>query len=170
MAPRFRGESLHKVDGKGRVSIPALFRRVLEAGDPDRPAGDPPGVVIVYGLERQRHLTCYTMEAIAEIDAEIEALPLGSRRRKLLELVFNGKSLPTSVDEGGRLVLPVRLRDKLGLTDAAYFVGAGKSFQIWNPALWEQEIAPAAEAAFDDLPVDFDPLSLLDPATPEPGA
>ena len=31
MARRFRGESHHKVDTKGRVSIPASFRRVLEA-------------------------------------------------------------------------------------------------------------------------------------------
>ncbi|MEP4311011.1 MAG: MraZ, partial [Lentilitoribacter sp.] len=30
MARRFRGESDHKVDTKGRVSIPASFRRVIE--------------------------------------------------------------------------------------------------------------------------------------------
>ncbi|HKK83893.1 MAG TPA: cell division/cell wall cluster transcriptional repressor MraZ, partial [Roseovarius sp.] len=32
---RFRGESHHKVDTKGRVSIPASFRRVLESSDPN---------------------------------------------------------------------------------------------------------------------------------------
>ncbi|MCK4861351.1 MAG: cell division/cell wall cluster transcriptional repressor MraZ, partial [Rhodobacteraceae bacterium] len=32
MARRFRGKSVHKVDAKGRVSIPASFRRVLEEG------------------------------------------------------------------------------------------------------------------------------------------
>ena len=35
MAEAFRGEFNQKVDGKARVSIPAPFRRVLEAGDPD---------------------------------------------------------------------------------------------------------------------------------------
>ena len=34
MSRRFRGESHHKVDAKGRVSIPASFRRVIEASDP----------------------------------------------------------------------------------------------------------------------------------------
>jgi len=48
----FRGESVHKVDSKGRVSIPALFRRVLEAADPDWTDGLQPNVVVVYGGAR----------------------------------------------------------------------------------------------------------------------
>ena len=39
MKGRFRGESVHKVDQKGRVSVPASFRRVIEEGDPDWGAG-----------------------------------------------------------------------------------------------------------------------------------
>ena len=38
MKRRFRGESVNKVDAKGRVSVPAAFRRALEEGDPDSPA------------------------------------------------------------------------------------------------------------------------------------
>ena len=36
---RFRGEAENKVDNKGRVSIPAAFRRILEEGDPDWSSG-----------------------------------------------------------------------------------------------------------------------------------
>ena len=32
---RFRGEAENKVDAKGRISIPAPFRRILEEGAPD---------------------------------------------------------------------------------------------------------------------------------------
>ena len=46
---RFRGEAENKVDSKGRVSIPAPFRRVLEEGDPDWSNGVNPNFVIVYG-------------------------------------------------------------------------------------------------------------------------
>ena len=64
MARRFRGESLHKVDGKGRVSIPALFRRVIELCDPNWCEKLHPELVIVYGDPRKRYLECYTIEAI----------------------------------------------------------------------------------------------------------
>lgn len=85
MGRRFRGESHHKVDSKGRVSIPASFRRVLEAADPNWKSGDSPELVIVYGDHRRQFLECYTMEAIDEVDAKIAALPRGSKPRKILE-------------------------------------------------------------------------------------
>lgn len=162
MARRFRGEGLHKVDAKGRVSIPALFRRVLEASDPDWTDGLAPNLVIVYGLERQKYLECYTMEAIEEVDAKIAALPRGSKNRRLMETIFNGLSFPTSVDETGRLVLPAKLRDKIGLKKEAYFIASGDTFQIWDPDMYAAEVAPQTEALLDDMPKDFDPLILLE--------
>ena len=61
MARRFRGESHHKVDAKGRVSIPASFRRVIEQGDPNFIEGLNPELVIVYGDHRRNYLECYTI-------------------------------------------------------------------------------------------------------------
>ena len=162
MVRRFRGESHLKVDGKGRVSIPALFRRVLEAGDPNWTEGLNPELVIVYGDHRRKFLECYTMEAIDEVDAKIAALPRGSMERKMLERMFHGQSYPTSVDETGRIVLPAKLRTKIGLEDEAFFIAAGDTFQIWKPETYESEELARTEAWLDDLPEDFDPLIYLD--------
>ena len=161
MARVFRGEGTHKVDGKGRVSIPALFRRVLEASDPDWTEGLNPNLVIVYGDQRRKYLECYTMEAIAEVDARISRMQRGSIERRMLEKLFNGQSLPASVDETGRLVLPAKQRQKIGLDGEAYFIATGDTFQIWNPETYEQEEAAKAEAWLEDMPEDFDPLTLL---------
>jgi MraZ protein len=161
---RFRGESNHKVDGKGRVSIPALFRRVLEAGDPNWTEGLNPELVIVYGDHRRKFLECYTMEAIAEVDAKIDGLPRGSVPRKMLERLFHGQSYPTSVDETGRIVLPAKLRTKIALEDEAFFIAAGDTFQIWKPETYETEELSRTEAWLDELPEDFDPLIYLDNA------
>ncbi|MEO1705985.1 MAG: division/cell wall cluster transcriptional repressor MraZ [Pseudomonadota bacterium] len=164
MARRFRGESHHKVDTKGRVSIPASFRRVLEAGDPAWTDGLNPELVIVYGDHRRKFLECYTMEAIGEVDDKIDALPRGSRERKLLQQLFHGQSFPTTVDETGRLVLPAKLRQKIGLEGEAFFIAAGDTFQIWKPNTYEAEELSKTEAFLDELPDDFDPLSFLDGA------
>lgn len=162
MARRFRGESHHKVDAKGRVSIPALFRRVLEAGDPDWTDGLRPQLVIVYGDHRRKYLECYTVEAIDEVDDKIARLPRGTVERRMLERLFQGQSHPTEVDNDGRLVLPQKLRDKIGLQNEAFFMASGDTFQIWNPETYETEELAKTEAWLDQLPDDFDALSLLD--------
>ena len=162
MALRFRGESHHKVDAKGRVSIPASFRRVLEASDPNWQPGGNPELVIVYGDHRRKYLECYTMEAIDEVDAKIDALPRGSMQRKMLQRLFHGQSFPTTVDETGRLVLPAKLRNKIGLEGEAFFIAAGDTFQIWKPETYEAEELAATEEWLDELPEDFDPMQFLD--------
>ena len=161
MASRFRGESLHKVDRKGRVSIPAHFRRVIEACDPNWQEKFPPELVIVYGDPRKKYLECYTIEAIEAVDSKIDEMPRGSKERKVLERIFNGQSVPTSIDDTGRLVLSAKLKEKAGIAHEAYFIAAGDTFQIWNPKTYKSD-QELSEAWLDTLPADFDPLSFLD--------
>ncbi|WP_370401869.1 division/cell wall cluster transcriptional repressor MraZ [Sulfitobacter sp. JB4-11] len=167
MSRRFRGESHHKVDTKGRVSIPASFRRVLEAGDPNWKSGETPELVIVYGDHRRNYLECYTMQAIDEVDDKIDAMPRGSKERKMLQRLFHGQSFPTSVDETGRLVLPAKLRQKIDLEAEAFFIAAGDTFQIWKPETYDTVERAKEEEWLDELPDDFDPLVYLDRAREE---
>ena len=145
MIRRFRGESVHKVDGKGRVSVPASFRRVLEEGDPDWTEGLNPTFVLVYGSPSGRCLDGYTVEGIAKIDDKISRLPTFSPERKALERWLNTQSVYVQVDENGRMVLPARLREQIGLGDEATFAGMGDRFQIWAPA--RQSTSPAMSSA-----------------------
>ncbi len=162
MARRFRGESRHKVDTKGRVSIPALFRRVLEASDPNWQSGGTPELVIVYGGPDRNFLECYSMEAIDEVDAKIDALPRASTQRKMLQRMFHGQSFPTTVDETGRLVLPVKLRDKIGLEGEAFFIAAGDTFQIWKPETYDAQALMEEEEWNEEYPKGVDPMEFLD--------
>ena len=161
MVRRFRGEGLNKVDSKGRVSIPALFRRVIEVCDPAWTEGLHPELVIVYGDNRKKFLECYTIDAIDEVDEKINDLPRGSIQRKMLERLFHGQSFPTSVDDTGRLVIPQRLREKIGIKAEAYFIGSGDTFQIWSPETFQQD-QEKTNAWLQSLPEEFDPLIYLD--------
>lgn len=162
MVRRFRGEFHQKVDGKGRVSIPAHFRRVLEAGDPTWTDGKVPELVVVYGDHRRQYLECYTIDAASEVDAKIDQMKRGSIERRMLEKLFNGQSLQTNIDDTGRIVLPAKLRAKIGLEGEAYFIATGDTFQIWNPSTYEEVEEARTEAWLNDMPEDFDPLVLLD--------
>ncbi len=161
MAGTFRGESHHKVDAKGRVSIPALFRRVLEQGDPEWREGLQPRVVIVYGDEKRTQLECFSQEAIDEVDGLIARLPRGSMQRRRLQRLYSAQAHPTTVDDTGRLVLPAKLRKKIGLGKEAYFVGNGDTFEIWQPEAYEAEMDADVDAD-DDFDPDVDPSVYLD--------
>jgi MraZ protein len=161
MTRRFRGESVHKVDGKGRVSIPAAFRRVLEENDPEWTSGLNPNLIIVYGSTKRKFLEGFSVASINEVDDRIAALPRGSKSRRVLERMFSGQALHTNIDETGRLVLPQRIRDKVGIVSDAIFVASGDTFQIWQPDAYSAHEAEI-DHWYNSQDVDFDPLTLLE--------
>ncbi|MRX51386.1 division/cell wall cluster transcriptional repressor MraZ [Paracoccus sp. S-4012] len=160
MARKFRGREEVRIDGKGRMSIPAKFRRVFETGDPDWNPGERPKLVIVYGLSDWRHLEFYTMKAIDQIDAQIDNMQRGSIERRALEKLMHGSSEEAEIDQEGRLVLPQKLREKIGLEDRAVFVASGDYLKVWS-AEGHAEAEQDVEAFFASLEPGFDPRALL---------
>jgi MraZ protein len=173
MAEAFRGEVNQKVDGKARVSIPAAFRRVLEAGDPSFPETPRPKLVMVYGDERRKFVECYSIHEMRRVEGLIARLPKGAPRRRFLERNLITLSVTVEVDEDGRIVLPQKVRDKIGLTSEqlaegaeATFAGALETFQLWSRPAYEAEIAAQSAAEFEELADGLDMLALL----PDPEA
>lgn len=129
----FTSSSVHKVDGKGRVSVPALFRRVLEQGEA------PGTVILIPNLFGERCIEGFTQEFIDRIARKISKLPPFTKKRRQLERAFLASAIPMQLDETGRIVLSAQLRKAAGITDTAKFVGMGQSFQIWAPELEDAE-------------------------------
>ena len=130
---RFRGESIHKVDKKGRVSIPAPFRRIIEEGDSDKDELSNASCVLIYGRKGRNCLEGYSLDSIEEVDELISKLPRYSRNREILERILNTQSTYSQIDDSGRLVLSQRLRDMVGIISEAKLIGMGDRFQIWEP-------------------------------------
>jgi MraZ protein len=145
VARRFRGESVHKVDAKGRVSIPASFRRVLEEGDPDWTQGLNPSLVILWGRSDKARLECFTIRAMEEIDDIVSTYPAFSEEREELEYFLNTRSVYAALDENGRMVLSQKLRETIGLGEEAVFAGMGESFHVWEPGAYAAHNAARAE-------------------------
>lgn len=166
MIRRFRGESVHKVDQKGRVSVPAPFRRVLEDGDPDWQPGQNPTLVLIYGMTKGC-LEGFTVAGATKLDETVSRLPRFSPQRKALERLLNTQSIYAQVDENGRMVLSQKLRERFGLDEEALFAGMGEHFQVWAPAAYAEDMADL-DAWREGLDAGDDPFAALD-ALPDGG-
>lgn len=122
----FFGTHTMKIDGKGRVSMPAAFRDSLKAaGSPDAVLMPTEGSFVIEGCDR-----AYVEELVAR--AYAKETPPASRERILVSL---GDMVTLSVDPEGRFVFPSALREHAKLEDTAVFVGRGRTFQILNPSI-----------------------------------
>jgi MraZ protein len=130
---RFQGESLNKVDGKGRISLPAKFRRALQSGDSRCNPGDPARLYIAYGNPTTDFVECLSGDYYDDLVGRIENMDDGESERELLEYLYFVKCDEVGVDETGRFVLPPAAREKLGLDGEALFQGKGRKFHILKP-------------------------------------
>ncbi|SEQ30910.1 division/cell wall cluster transcriptional repressor MraZ [Thalassovita taeanensis] len=147
------------------MSIPADFRRVLESGDPDFPEKNAnPRMVVLYGAHLKNCLHAYTIEAMAEIEAGIKALPRGSVARDQASRMILGKSWETEVDRDGRIILPKDRREQIKLEGEAVMVAMGDFFEIWNAETHAAVETAKIEKFLAEMPDGFDPLTLLDGA------
>lgn len=128
---RFVSTFTNKIDAKGRVSIPAAFRAVLER---DGYAG---GVYCYPSLDAPA-LDAGGERLAKKIDGLLSGLPDYSDERDELSVALYGDVQVLSIDGDGRIVLPEALRGHAGLDAAVTFVGLGDKFQMWEPGRFEQ--------------------------------
>ncbi|MCU0903555.1 MAG: cell division/cell wall cluster transcriptional repressor MraZ [Tabrizicola sp.] len=163
MAERFLGEIYLKVDAKARVSIPADFRSILKDDDPSAPDVARPRLHMVYGGPKRTFVECYSKRAFEALAADIESMDEGDEKDDA-ELNLMTRSVKVEVEPDGRIVLPQRVREKLGLsdeaTDKAEIVFAGKSdrFLIYRRDVYDAAFGNIAKVEKDDAP---DPRKLV---------
>jgi MraZ protein len=144
----FSSTSTHKIDAKGRVSIPASFRKVLDL-EPQ------PGVMLIPQMRGEQAIEGLGLGRFEQLVEAIDAMNPLEEETMALSYAVMGMAHHGQLDENGRIVLGADLREAAGLTDQALFVGLGRSFQIWNPdtyAMREEEMREKARASFHRLP------------------
>ena len=132
----FQGSALNAVDAKGRVSVPAFLRSVIER------RGDARNIV----LAKHDHFTALSaydpahaamkhakLERLLEKQETDPAAELDYARRTMMAF---GATEEVPYDSSGRIIIPTMMRRKGGIEDLALFIGVGETFQIWNPQLF----------------------------------
>jgi MraZ protein len=160
----FTGEFPQRLDGKGRVSIPSQIRRVMDAGDPDRPDGTLPRFTLAYGAHLKNNLRLYTMAEFDKVKARIQARQDGSDDMRKLTYVYLTQTAEIELDKDGRIVLPARQREKLGIDEGdVIFMGFGTYCELWRADTFAATKGKDIEDWLTSAGPDFDPISLLGP-------
>ncbi|MDE6768086.1 MAG: hypothetical protein K2J35_07800, partial [Eubacterium sp.] len=135
----FVGHKTHKIDAKGRISIPANMRTAL-------------GQEFIVSRGVNKCLALYPMEVWNEMINEILS-KVNQKKRRALELHFSANAEKMSLDGQGRLMLNPDLRAQVELLDEsqAEIFGNNKKIEIWNCDLFRKELESVEDVEIEDI-------------------
>jgi MraZ protein len=111
----------YQLDPKGRISLPARFREAFADG-------------AYLTLGQDGCLFCFPR---AEWDArsrEVRSTPISDTEGRAYARMFFGNAEPVELDSQGRLVVPQRLRQQVGIQKEVVVVGVQDRMEIWDRA------------------------------------
>lgn len=135
----FLSTFMNKLDKKGRVSVPSSFRALLSD---ENFSG-----LIAYQSISNKCIEACSIDRIKHISDSIDNLDPYSDERDAFATIILGGSSKLQFDSEGRILLPENLINFAELQDKACFVGKGKTFEIWNPGLYDEHYEKAKSIA-----------------------
>jgi len=125
----FVGRYEHSLDSKGRVILPAKFRADFERG----------------GYLTEHKEGCLALWTPGEFERQLQAMmeqaEQGQTARNRARL-WAASSHEVEIDRQGRMPIPAHLRGFAQLESEVLVHGAIDRIELWNPAVWEERVAP----------------------------
>ncbi len=122
------GTHSYQLDPKGRVSLPARFREAFQEG-------------AFITLGQDRCLYVFPRVEWERASAEVDSFPLSDTDGRAYQRIFYGSSGEAQVDSQGRVTIPQKLRDLVGIRKDVLVLGAGRRMEIWDRETYERYAA-----------------------------
>ena len=116
---------VNKIDKKGRVSLPSIFRAALPK--------DHKNEIILLKSLRNKAIEGLSVLRVNEIATRINNLDYFSDEHDDFTTSIFSEMLPTNLDKEGRFLLPENLKEFASIKNEVAFIGQGNFFQIVNP-------------------------------------
>ena len=134
----FLGKIDAKLDAKGRVFVPSVFRKVLSEEERER--------VVVRMEADEKYLVVYPESVwnrqVVELQSKLNEWDPGDQ---MLLMQFVGDAEVLEFDAQGRVLLPKRLQMRMGLENEIVFVGMVDRIAMWNKSMYEEQFAVKAK-------------------------
>ena len=122
---RFLSSAVNRIDAKGRVSVPAHFRTVVQQR----------GYSELYAI-RQLDVPALDVGGLDLLDRYEERMKVEDpflRTADDMSFFVHGDGAFLKLDQDGRITVTDFIREHTGITTDVAFVGRGNFFQIWEP-------------------------------------
>ena len=120
----------NKIDKKGTVSVPASYRSHLSNLGYN-------GVICYPSFNNQSIEAC-SQDRIEKLSASIDSLSPFEEKRDYFATSILAESINLQFDSEGRISLSSKLLKHSKIKNSMLFVGQGKTFQIWEPTIFEK--------------------------------
>ena len=133
----FRGQFLHSIDSKGRLSLPARFR--------DAVVVDERSILVVTPAPVDPCLHAYPLREWERLEDKISEYSNWDPKAVRFRRMYVSAAIECEVDKHGRLVVPQHLRERIGLEKEVQLAGMGKIFEMWSKPRWDEATAMSDE-------------------------
>ncbi len=113
------------VDDRGRLAVPARYRHLFERG-----------AMVVLGADGQAEL--WTMEGYSTSSLEYTEESMTTAEGRDLRRQRFAFAWDAQLDRQGRVLVPIKLREKAALDGSVVVSGRGECLEIWNPQRWAE--------------------------------
>ena len=120
----------NKLDKKGRVSVPASFRSYLGSMGYNS--------VICYPSFNNESIEACSQDRLEKLSESIDSLNPFEEKRDIFATSVLADSVNLQFDSEGRITIPSKLLVHAKIKQTMFFVGQGKTFQIWEPKLFDK--------------------------------
>jgi MraZ protein len=120
----------NKLDRKGRVSVPASYRSHLSNIGYNG--------VICYPSFNNQCIEAWPQDRVEKISTAIDSLNPFEEKKDYFATSILSESINLQFDSEGRISLTIKLLKHAKIKNSMLFVGQGKTFQIWEPTIFEK--------------------------------
>lgn len=136
----FRGNFAHSIDSKGRINLPAEFRKTLQQ------AKSKAVVLTNYISDGARCLEGFGIQAWMDFETKLRVKSRFNPKLHKLENFYLSRAAECGIDSSGRILIPTHLREYAGLTKEVTFTSSIHGFRVWDTRIWQHIFATAEEA------------------------
>jgi MraZ protein len=121
----FIGEYAHSIDEKGRLAVPAKFRKDLARG-----------AVVTRGLDQSLFL--YPMTEWQELAQKLAKLPIYQANTRAFARLMLAGAMDVSLDRQGRIIIPEYLRRYATMSKQVVLAGLYNRIELWDEGTWNR--------------------------------